>query len=131
MKKALFWLYLINAILLVTHEIDSAYWHEWELLGLPGDISGFLLLHLPLLFLLFYGLILVYEQTHSGLIFSLLLSLAGIFAFVVHVYFLSLGRSEFNLPISLAILITAFIVSLIQSGLTIQALKNTNVTQLG
>lgn len=25
------WLYLANATVLITHEIDSAYWHEWEL----------------------------------------------------------------------------------------------------
>jgi hypothetical protein len=27
--KILFWIYLINAILLINHEIDSAYWKEW------------------------------------------------------------------------------------------------------
>ena len=32
-------LYLVNASLLVTHEIDSAYWNEWELLHLPGGIQ--------------------------------------------------------------------------------------------
>ncbi|MEW5942740.1 MAG: DUF6713 family protein [Pseudomonadota bacterium] len=25
------WLYLPSAAVLITHEIDSAYWHEWEL----------------------------------------------------------------------------------------------------
>lgn len=28
------WLYLLNAAALITHEIDSAYWREWELFGI-------------------------------------------------------------------------------------------------
>lgn len=35
----------MNAALLVTHEIDAAYWKEWELFGLPGTEGGFLVLH--------------------------------------------------------------------------------------
>ncbi|MHA1463081.1 MAG: DUF6713 family protein, partial [Candidatus Heimdallarchaeota archaeon] len=27
----MFWLYMVNAVLLILHEIDSAYWKEWEL----------------------------------------------------------------------------------------------------
>ena len=37
--------------------IESAYEKEWEILKLPGKITGFLLLHIPIIFLLFYGLI--------------------------------------------------------------------------
>jgi len=51
----LFWLYLINAIRLINHEIDSAFWKAWELFKLPGGINGFLILHFPLLFLILYG----------------------------------------------------------------------------
>ena len=49
------WLYSANAVLLVVHEIDSAYWHEWSLLGLPGGIQFFLVLHLPLLAIVLWG----------------------------------------------------------------------------
>ena len=31
MKDILFWLYLVNSVLLINHEIESAYWHEWKL----------------------------------------------------------------------------------------------------
>jgi hypothetical protein len=64
----LFWVYLVNATLLINHEIDSAYWHEWDLFKLPGDIAGFLIIHFPVLFLGMYGLVPVYRQTLSGLI---------------------------------------------------------------
>ncbi len=35
MSDLLFWLYLTNAAILICHEIDSAYWREWELINLP------------------------------------------------------------------------------------------------
>jgi len=33
---AMFWLYMVNAVLLILHEIDSAYWKEWELFKMRG-----------------------------------------------------------------------------------------------
>ena len=119
MVEVLFWVYLANAVLLITHEIDSAYWKEWELFRLPGGLTLFLLLHFPLLFLVMYGLVLVDRQTVAGLIISLLLGLAGLFAFGIHTYFLRKGRDEFKLPISLVILVATLVVSLVQITLTI------------
>ncbi len=119
MNDFLFWLYLINTILLINHEIDSAYWKEWELFKIPGDITGFLLLHFPFLFIIIYGLILVYRQSLTGLIFSLILCFTGLFAFSIHTYFLKKGRNEFNKPISKFILLSILIVSLIQLFVTI------------
>jgi hypothetical protein len=122
MKDILFWLYLVNSVLLINHEIESAYWHEWKLFKLPGDITGFLIVHFPLLFLVLYGLILLYQQTMSGLVISLLLSLSGVFAFTIHLYFIKQGRPEFKLPVSIAILVATLVVSLFQGAITVYAL---------
>jgi len=119
MFEILFWLYLANSVLLIVHEIDSAYWKEWNLFGLPGGITGFLILHLPLVFLVLYGLILVFQQTFSGLIFSLILSISGLFAFTIHTVFIKKGRNEFKVPVSLFLLISTLIISLIQASMTI------------
>lgn len=89
MGTVLFWLYLVNAILLILHEMDSSYWQEWQLFKLPGGVTGFLLLHIPLLFIILYGLILVYKQLDSGLIISLVAAAGGIFAFIIHSCFLT------------------------------------------
>jgi hypothetical protein len=35
---------LLNLALLITHEIDSAFWKEWNLFGLPGGVQEFLAL---------------------------------------------------------------------------------------
>jgi len=61
MAEILFWVYLANAVVLINHEIDSAYWKEWELFRLPGGITGILILHFPLLLFVLYGLVLVRE----------------------------------------------------------------------
>ena len=122
MKDILFWLYLVNSVLLINHEIESAYWHEWKLFKLPGDITGFLIVHFPLLFLVLYGLVLLYQQTMSGLVISLLLSLSGVFAFTIHLYFIKQGRPEFKLPVSIAILVATLVVSLFQGAITVYAL---------
>ena len=124
MSEMLFWIYLINAVLLINHEIDSAYWKEWDLFGLPGGLTGFLVIHLPLVFLVLYGMILVFQHSFAGLIFSLALSLAGIFAFAIHVFFIKKGREEFKVPISMVILIATFVVSILQAITTIYLLIN-------
>lgn len=91
MGKILFWTYFVNAILLLNHEIDSAHWHDWKLFKLPGEITGFLIIHVPLLGLLLFGLVLVYEQSWWGYICSLIVGGGGLFAFFIHTYFLNKG----------------------------------------
>ena len=121
-RELAFWLYLINATLLIIHEIDSAYWKEWELFHLPGGVTGFLLLHFPLLWLTLYGLVLVDRGVMAGQILSLVLSLAGIFAFSIHTYFVRQGREQFKTPVSLSILWGTLLTSLAQLGVTLAGL---------
>ena len=81
-------IYLVNLALLATHEIDSAYWHEWELFRLPGGIQFFLVVNLGLLAAVLYGFERVVRLDRSSRFFSCLLAGMGIFAFVVHTAFL-------------------------------------------
>jgi hypothetical protein len=119
MPELLLWLYLINAVLLINHEIDSAYWKEWELFKLPGEITGFLLLHFPILGFILWGLILITKQSPWAWVFSLLLCAGGIFAFTIHTWFLRKGRPEFDKPVSKSILMALLIVSIVQFFITI------------
>ncbi len=116
-------LYILNFALLFTHEIDSAYWKEWELFGMPGDIQGFLLINFLLLLVALFGFKQLLEGTKSGLGFSLFLAGAGIFAFFIHSYFILTGHSEFTLPASLAVLALALIVSVAQGILALKELR--------
>ena len=124
MHDLLFWLYFANAVFLIVHEIDSAYWREWELFGLPGGITLFLVLHVPMLFLVLYGLILVFSRSYPGFILSLILSGCGIFAFSIHAYFIKKGRHEFRTPISVFILTVVVIISVIQAAVTIHLMMS-------
>jgi hypothetical protein len=70
-----------NAVLLITHEIDSAYWHEWELFRLPGGIQLFLMLHILLIGVVLWGYRSVVLWTRGARRYSFLLASAGILAF--------------------------------------------------
>jgi hypothetical protein len=108
----------MNAVLLIVHEIDSAYWKEWELFKLPGGITGFLIIHFPLIGAILFGLVAITQWFVVGLVFSFILCAGGLFAFTIHTYFLKKGKEEFNSLISIAILIAILVVSLIQLVLT-------------
>lgn len=115
---AMFWFYFLNAILLIVHEIDSAYWKEWELFKLRGGITGFLIIHFPLIGAILFGLVAITQWYVVGLVFSFILCVGGLFAFTIHTYFLKKGKEEFNSPISITILIAILVVSITQLALT-------------
>ncbi|MEJ2599477.1 MAG: hypothetical protein P8Z00_14165 [Anaerolineales bacterium] len=122
MEEILFWLYLANAVTLIVHEIDSAYWKEWKLFQLPGGEAGFLLLHFPLLLPVLYGLVLIDRGALGGLILSLILCGGGLFAFSIHTFFMRHGHPEFKTPTSQGILWATMLLSLVQLGVTIPLL---------
>ena len=97
--KTITFLYIVNATLLLLHEIESAYEKEWEILKLPGNITGFLLLHIPIIILLFYGLIEIDKNSTIGLIFGIILGIGGVIPSIVHKVFFK-TPDQFNLPIS-------------------------------
>jgi hypothetical protein len=109
------WLYLVNATLLATHEIDSAFWHEWELFRLPGGIQLFLVLNLLLLLVVFFGFRRVVLWQRGAKAFSFLLAGAGLFAFSIHMIFIAGGDPAFRLPLSVALLFGTLIVSIAQA----------------
>ena len=114
MYKLLTLIYLINATLLIVHEIDSAYWEEWKLFGLPGGLQGFLLIHIPLIALILYGLLEVNVRSLQGNIISMVVGFGGIFAFSIHTYFIRKGNDQFNTLTSKTLLYLILICSIIQ-----------------
>jgi len=123
MADVVFWLYSANATLLIVHEIESAYRQEWKLFRLPGGISFFLIVHLPLVFLILYGLVQVEQASLAGKILSLVLALAGVFAFSIHSFFNLRGHPEFKTLISITILAATLCVSVAQLVTTILWLR--------
>ena len=97
-------LYVANLALLAVHEIDSAYWHEWQLFGIPGGIQLFLVVNFTLLLPFLHGLVRLARDPRSGAPYGIALSIAGVAAFGIHAAFLLQGHPAFRLPASLAIL---------------------------
>ncbi len=116
-------LYLMNCALLFTHEIDSAFWREWELFRIPGGIQVFLVLNFTLLLVALWGFRELLQGHRSGLYFSLLLAGAGIFAFCIHIYFILAGHPQFTLPASVILLASIFMVSWAQGILILFTLR--------
>lgn len=108
----LIWAYIISATILMVHEIDSGYWKEWELFKLPGGQSFFMIIHIPLVALILYGLIEVYQKTTAGTVFSIILASAGIIGFCLHTYFLLKGKKQFDVLVSKVLIIAMLISSL-------------------
>ena len=97
--KLITMIYIPNSTLLILHEIESAYEKEWEILSLPGKISGFLLLHIPIILIIFYGLIELEMLSTIGLILGIILGIGGIIPFLVHKIFVK-RSGHFDLIIS-------------------------------
>ncbi len=91
--------YILNATLLLLHEIESAYEKEWEILKIPGKITVFLILHIPIILLLFYGLLEIEKQSSQGLRLGIIMGIAGVIPFLVHKIFAK-RKERFNLLIS-------------------------------
>jgi hypothetical protein len=111
------------------HEIDSAYWKEWKQFNKAfgwfdadhegQNVRNFLLLHIPMLGMMFWGLIAIYQRETSGMIISLLVSAGGVFAFFFHRYFLRRGAVEFSSSVSRGILWVTLVLSTCQAVLTL------------
>jgi len=91
--------YILNITILILHEIESGYEKEWEILKLPVKLTGFILLHIPILFLFFYGLyfIILYPQTRA--IISIISGSIGFIPFLVHKVIIN-KKEHFNKTIS-------------------------------
>ena len=98
-------LYAITLALLFTHQIDSAYWKEWELLHIPGGPQLNLVLNLVLIGVGLAGFALVLDRGTAGHVMSLLVAAAGVLACALHGHFIAHGDERFRLPASIAVLV--------------------------
>ena len=95
--------YGLNAMLLLLHEIESAYEKEWEILKLPGKITVFLLLHIPIILLLFYGLLETAKNSPTGRVLCIITGICGAIPMLVHEVFVK-RKGRFALLISKAVI---------------------------
>ncbi len=113
-------IYVLTLTLLVTHQIDAAYWHEWEMFLLPGGIQFFDLFNLGIIPILLIGYKAVILRTSRGYYYSWLLAGLGILTALIHSGFYLHGYRQFTLLVSALIIVLCAVSGIIQMILTIQ-----------
>lgn len=113
-QAALFRVFLLNATVLLTHQIDAAYWHEWDMFRIPGGNQLNLLLNVPIIALVLAAFAEVARdgvrarQAHGLLIFL------GLLTVTLHSVFFALGHEQFLQPMSLVLLVGTGLLSVLQ-----------------
>ena len=115
--------YIWTLGLLLVHQVDSGYWHEWTLFHLPGGIEGFLISNLVLVVPFLYGAVQVARAPRVGARFGLVLAAVGVAAFGIHSCFLLLGHPEFRSVTSVGVLTAALLSSLALGWASISTLR--------
>ena len=115
--------YLKSYIFLIFHQIDAAYWHEWELFFLPGGIQGYLVFNMLIIPFLLIGYKNVIVESGNAAKYSFLCSGLGSLTFVIHILFLIFGYEQFKLPLSLIIIVMCLFSSVWQLKQTIDYLN--------
>lgn len=98
-------LYLATALSLILHQIDAAFWHEWNLFAVPGGIQGFLVFNAVAVGALLVGHRSVLVKQRHARAWALACGALGVITFALHAGFAAAGHREFNLPLSVLALL--------------------------
>ena len=107
-------LYTANATVLLLHQVEAAYWEEWELFGLPGGVQLFVALNLPIVWGVLRGARAMSLGARTSAAWSSALAAAGVFAVVFHTAHLAAGDEAFRTPMSISLLATTALLSAAQ-----------------
>jgi hypothetical protein len=110
-----------NMALVMTHQADAAYWREWEMFHLPGGIQFFDIFNLFAFALLLGCYAALVTRRRAGVRGSFVIASLSGMVLPIHAGFALAGFTQFHLPVSIAIILGTFPVSLWQIILTRQA----------
>jgi hypothetical protein len=105
---------VLNLTLLIAHQIDAAYWHEWEMFGLPGGAQVFNVLNMVIFLIVLGCFVPVVARKPSGLHCALAIAAVSALVLPIHAGFALAGYSQFHLPVSIAVIVGTFLVSIVQ-----------------
>ncbi len=100
-----------NIALLITHQIDAAYWHEWEMFHLPGGIQLYNVINLALFAAILGGVEPILNRRTAGYRNSLILAALGACVLPIHAGFAIAGFSQFHLPVSIGVIVVSFVIA--------------------
>jgi hypothetical protein len=104
--------YFATLLALIVHQIDAAYWHEWDLFHLPGGVQGYLLFNLLALPVLLLGYRHVVLGSPQARMYARICAALGIATFLIHAGFAAAGERSFHLPLSIAIIAACLLAGL-------------------
>ncbi len=107
-------LFILNATVLCTHQIDAAFWHEWDLFRIPGGNQVNLMLNIPLIASVFVAFRVVAQQSPRYRLAHKYLVSLGFLTVFLHTGFFAFGYVQFLQPMSLLLLAATGILSGLQ-----------------
>jgi len=110
--------YLMTMTALIIHQIDAAYWKEWEMFFIPRGIQGFLVFNIIVVPIILWGYRHVVLSTDKAIIYSVICIMLGLLTFCIHSVFFIVGFEQFNLPLSLLVLLICLFSSIYQLAQT-------------
>jgi hypothetical protein len=109
---------ILNLALVLTHQVDAAYWHEWEMFQLPGGIQLNNFINVLTLIALLYLFVPVIQRKASGVTCSLVIAAISALVLPIHTGSAIAGYQQFHLPFSIFIIVGTFLLSILQVVLT-------------
>ncbi len=94
---------LLNVGFLLVHQIDAAFWHEWDMFGLAGGNQLNLVFNVPIVLLVVHAYGKVAVSPQASAVWQYLIAALGFVTLIVHSVFFAAGRSEFAQPVSLVV----------------------------
>lgn len=112
---------ILNLALVLTHQVDAAYWHEWEMFQLPGGIQLNNFINVLAFIALLYLFVPVVQRKASGMTCSLVIAAISALVLPIHAGFAIAGHQQFHLPFSIFIIAGTFLLSILQVVFTYRA----------
>jgi hypothetical protein len=111
---------VLNLALVLAHQVDGAYWHEWEMFQLPGGIQLNNFINILTFVALLYLFVPVVQRKAAGMNCSLVIAAVSALVLPTHIGFAIAGYQQFHLPLSIFIIVGTFLLSILQVVLTYQ-----------
>lgn len=109
-----------NLACLITHQIDAAYWHEWDMFHVPGGIQVFNVLNAVIFVGLLACLVALVRRQPGGWWASWVLVAASGVVLPIHGGFALAGHTEFALPVSVLVIVGTAVLAVWQAVLTLR-----------
>ena len=113
--------YTATLLSLIVHQIDAAYWNEWDMFHVPGGIQGFLIFNALAVGLLLHGYRQVILGEPQARRYALLCGGIGVLTALLHAGFAATGNQQFDLPLSIATILACLASG---TGLLLKARQN-------